>query len=157
LRLREQYHLTFSAIDDFTASSFTERQTLYQSLCELIWDPANFGIEVPEGYERQPTDAPERRQRYYGVSLKDLLDSGLLSSGQALLGTRNGVTCAATVTSDGQVELGDGRREESPSTAGAAALGTRACNGWHFWQTVTPRGLVRLSRVRDDYLERQRR
>ena len=26
----------------------------------------------------------------------------------------------------------------------------------HFWQTDTQRGLVRLSRVRDDYLERQR-
>ena len=39
--------------------------------------------------------------------------------------------------------------------AGAAALGVKACNGWHFWQTDTPRWLVRLSRVRDDHLERQ--
>ena len=45
---------------------------------------------------------------------------------------------------------------ESPSSAGAAALRVQACNGWHFWQTDTPRGPVRLSRVREDLLERQR-
>jgi uncharacterized protein with ParB-like and HNH nuclease domain len=156
LRLREQYALTFSAIDDFTTSSFADRQSLYESLCELIWDPVNFGIEVPEGYERPPTDAQERQQRYYGVTIKNLLDANLLQPGQRLVGRRNGVTCTASVTLDGQIELEDGRREDSPSTAGAAALGTRACNGWHFWQTDTARGLVRLTRVRDDFLERQR-
>lgn len=157
LRLCEEHALPFSPIEDFTSLSFGERQALYQSLCELIWNPGNFGIEVPEDFE-QPVALQERQQqRYYGVSLKDLLDAGLLTSGQALVGTRNGVTCAAVVTSDGQVELDDGRREESPSTAGAAALGTRACNGWHFWQTASPHGLVRLTRVRDEYLERQRR
>jgi hypothetical protein len=139
------------------SSSFGERQMLYRSLCELIWNPSNFGIEVPEDFERPAVNTQEKQQRYYGVSLKNLLDAGLLSPGQSLTGTRNGVTCSATVTADGEVELEDGRREESPSTAGAAALGTHACNGWHFWQTETPRGLVRLTRVRDDYLERQRR
>jgi uncharacterized protein with ParB-like and HNH nuclease domain len=157
LRLREERALPFSPIDDFMSSSFGERQMLYRSLCELIWNPSNFGIEVPEDFERPAVNTQEKQQRYYGVSLKNLLDAGLLSPGQSLTGTRNGVTCSATVTADGEVELEDGRREESPSTAGAAALGTHACNGWHFWQTETPRGLVRLTRVRDDYLERQRR
>jgi hypothetical protein len=158
LRLRDERSLPFAPIpDEFTVASFGERQALYQRLCELIWDPSNFGIEVPEDFERPAAATQEKQQRYYGVSLKDLLDAGLLRPGQALVGTRNGVTCAATVTADGHVELDDGRQEESPSTAGAAALGTQACNGWHFWQTETPRGLVRLTRVRDDYLERQRR
>jgi modification methylase len=107
-------------------------------------------------FER-PAAVTQEKQRHYGVSLKDLLDAGLLRPGQALVGTRNGVTYSGIVTADGHVELEDGRSEESPSTAGAAALGTQACNGWHFWQTDTPRGLVRLTRVRDDYLERQRR
>jgi hypothetical protein len=157
LRLRDETALPFSPIDDFAVSSFGERQTLYQSLCELIWDPSNFGIEVPVNFERPATATQEKRQRYYGVTLKDLVEAELLTSGQPLVGTRNGVTCTATVTADGEVELEDGRREESPSTAGAAALGTQACNGWHFWQTETPRGLVRLTRVRDEYLERKRR
>ena len=156
LHVRDECNLPLAPItQEFTVSSFAERQSLYRQLCELIWDPGNFGIEVPDDFER-PVRQERQQQRYYGVSLKDLVDSGLLHAGQRLVGNRNGVTCSATVTADGQVELEDGRREESPSTAGAAALGTKACNGWHFWQTETPRGVVRLTRVRDDYLERRR-
>jgi hypothetical protein len=154
LRLRDERELPFVAIpDEFTVESFTSRQGLYRRLCECIWDPSNFGIDVSDA----PAPATvQEKQRYYGVSVKDLLDAGMLAPGQALVGTRNGVRCSATVLADGQVELEDGRREESPSTAGAAALDTKACNGWHFWQTETPRGFVRLTRIRDDYLERRR-
>ena len=122
----------------------------------MIWDPSNFGLDVPEDYKPPTAGGEERQQRYYGVSLKNLLEAGLLQPGQRIVGNRTGVMCEATVTADGQVELEDGRREDSPSTAGAAALGTKSCNGWHFWQTDTPRGMVRLTRVRDDYLERRR-
>lgn len=155
LRLRDERDLPFVPIpEDFTVDSFATRQVLYQRLCELIWDPSNFGIDVTNAPERPV--APEKPQRFYGVSLKDLLDAGMLVPGQALVGTRNGVTCSATVMTDGQIELEDGRREESPSTAGAAALATKACNGWYFWQADTSRGLLRLTRIRDDYLERRR-
>ena len=157
LRLREKYSLPFSPIDDFTIASFGERQALYQCLCELIWSPENCGIEVPLDFERPASNVQEGPQRYYGVRLKDLLDAGLLQPGQAIVGMRNAVTCTATITSDGHVLMADGRQFESPSMAGAAALGTQSCNGWHFWQTETPRGLARLTRVRDEYLERQHR
>lgn len=155
LHLRDEYKLPFAPIaNEFTAASFAQRQELYRRLCELIWDPAPLGIAVPMDLERPVTE--ERQQRYYGVTMKDLLVVGLLHHGQRLLGESNGSTYSATVREDGRVELEDGRVEESPSKAGAAALGVKACNGWHFWQTDTPRGLVRLSRLRDDYLERQR-
>jgi hypothetical protein len=147
--------LPFAPIpDEFTVASFAQRQELYWKLCQLIWDPANLGIEAPSHVDRPTTE--ERQQRYYGVTVKDLLAAGLLRQGQQLVGGRNGSSCSAIVRGDGRIQLEDGRVEESPSKAGAAALGVKACNGWHFWQTDTPRGLVRLSRVRDDYLERQR-
>jgi hypothetical protein len=154
LRLRDEYKLPFAPIPgQFTAASFAQRQELYRRLCELIWDPARLGIEISADLRRPVT---EERQRFYGVTVKDLLTVGLLRQGQQLVGERNGATCSATVRADGRVELDDGRLEESPSKAGAAALSVKACNGWTFWQTDTPRGLVRLSRVRDEYLERQR-
>jgi Restriction Enzyme Adenine Methylase Associated/Protein of unknown function (DUF1524) len=156
LRLRDQYSLAFSPIPgDFTVLSFSEREELYRQLCEIIWNPGDFGIEFSDMLERTP--AQDRQQRYYGVTVKDLVDAGLLHPGQRLTGTRNDVARTATVTADGEIELEDGRREGSPSTAGAAALGATACNGWHFWWADTPRGLVRLTRVRDDFLERERR
>jgi hypothetical protein len=101
---------------------------------------------VPGDAER-PT-GEEQRKRHYGVTVKDLLDAGLLHGGQGLVGVRSGVTYSATLTADGRVELPDDHVEESPSMAGAVALGIKACNGWTFWQTETPRGRARLSRVR---------
>jgi len=155
LSLKKEHDLAFSPIiDEFTISSFAERQSLYEQLCELIWEPSHYGLEVPSGLK--PSGFEEKQQRYFGVSLKDLLDAGALHSGQQLTGNRNGVIYSANVTQDGEIELEDGRREESPSKAGAAALGGRSCNGWYFWQADTARGLVRLTRIRDDYLERQR-
>lgn len=140
LRLRDEHGLAFLAIpDDFTVASFAERQAVYQKLCEVIWDPANFGIEVPQDVDTPAANA--NRPRYYGLSVKDLLDAGLVHPGQRLVGTRNAVSRSATITAEGQIELEDGRREESPSMSGATALGIRACNGWHFWQTDGPTGL----------------
>jgi uncharacterized protein with ParB-like and HNH nuclease domain len=155
LRVRDEFDLPLSpVVDNFAVEAFTARQKLYQRLCQIIWDPAQYGMDVPDDVARP--SAEDIQHRFYGVSLRDLLDAGLLRSGQALVGIRNGVSCAATVTSDGQVELEDGTREESPSTAGAKALNTTSCNGWNFWQTDTSRGRVRLTRIRDDFIEHHR-
>ena len=141
LRLRDEHALPFSPIDDFTASSFGERQALYQRLCDLIWDPSNFGIEVPEDFERTAAATQEKQQRYYGVSLKDLLDAGLLRPGQALVGTRNGVTCAATSRLTGRSNWRTGHErslrpqqarplsERGPATVGTSGKRTPR-EGW---------------------------
>jgi hypothetical protein len=155
LRMRDEFDLPFSpVVGTFTVEDFTARQKLYQRLCQIIWDPAQYGIDVPNDVDRP--SAEDIQQRYYGVSLRDLLNGGLLRSGQPLVGIRNGVSYAATVATDGQIALEDGTREESPSTAGAKVLNTASCNGWSFWQTDTSRGRVRLARIRDDFIEHRR-
>lgn len=155
LRVRDEFQLPFAPVmETFTIEDFAARQLIYSRLCEIIWDPAQYGLEVPEAVERSETF--DRQQRYYGVTLRDLLDADLLRPGQALVGIRNGVTHDATLTAEGRIELADGTREESPSTAGMAALKVGACNGWHFWQADTSRGRVRLTRIRDDFIERRR-
>jgi hypothetical protein len=154
LSLASNLDLPFSPVpDDFTVESFRDRQVLYRSLCEVVWNPANFGLEAPEQSEHRVTGG---QQRYYGVTVRQLVDAQLLRPGQRLVGSQSGKTFSATVTADGHLELPDGVFCESPSTAGATVLGTRSCNGWHFWQTESPRGLVRLSRIRDDLLEQHR-
>ncbi|UQU64899.1 DUF262 domain-containing protein [Couchioplanes caeruleus] len=154
LRTRAAHGLPFAPVPEFTVSSFSERQELYRRLCEVVWDSSRLGIDVPDNVARLTEE--QQPKRHYGVTLKDLLAAGLLRDRQALVGVRSGVTYNATVTAEGRVELDDGHLEESPSTAGAAVLGAKSCNGWTFWQTDTVRGLVRLSRVRDEYLERRR-
>jgi hypothetical protein len=154
LHLANESGLPFTPImGDFTVDSFTQRQTLYKRLCEVVWDPTSFGLNVPDRPDRSDDD---ERQRYYGVTIEDLLTAGLLRAGQTLNGERNGQQCTATVTGDGKIALSDGQVYETPSNAGAAALGVRACNGWRFWGTETSRGWVRLTRLRDEFLERRR-
>jgi uncharacterized protein with ParB-like and HNH nuclease domain len=138
---------------EFTVESFRQRETLYERICEAVWDPGALGLNVPE---RPDTAERADRQRHYGVTLGDLLAAGLLRAGQTLSGDRNGVQRTSTVTSDGKIALPDGQIFETPSNAGAAALDVRACNGWHFWGIETARGWVRLTRVRDEFLERHR-
>jgi uncharacterized protein with ParB-like and HNH nuclease domain len=154
LNMMRTYAVPFESIpDEFTVRAFATRQALYERLCELVWDPVNFGLDIPHNGPRVTSQEPQH-QRYYGITLGDLLKAGLLRANQPLVGVRGGATAAASVTADGHVRLEDGRLEESPSTAGAAALGTKSCNGWYFWQTDTPRGRVRLTRIRDEYLAR---
>jgi hypothetical protein len=154
LRLVSDFGLPFEPVmADFTAISSAKRQELYQRMCEIIWDPASYGLNIPD---QVAVPRAFDKQRYYGVSLNDLLASELLRPGQAVQGARGGVVRAGTVTAGGEIALPDGRVFESPSSAAAAALGVSKCNGWWFWQTETPRGLVRLSRIREDLLERRR-
>jgi hypothetical protein len=139
--------------DDFTVGSFQDRQTLYQRLCETIWAAANFGLVVSDEATIEPSSD---EKKHYGVTLGELVDASLLRTGQAVQGKRGGVAYHGTITEASEIQLSDGRAFESPSAAGAAALDTQACNGWHFWQAETPQGLVRLSRIREDLLERLR-
>jgi uncharacterized protein with ParB-like and HNH nuclease domain len=154
LRLVSDAQLPFKPISgEFTAESFAQRQALYQRLCELIWDPASFGLTLPEGAYVPPSDG---RQKYIGVTLGDLISAQLIQAEQRLIGTANGRQYSATITPDAKMALEDGRMFDSPSKAGAAALEASACNGWHFWGLETSRGWVRLSRLRDQFLERRR-
>jgi hypothetical protein len=134
--------------DDFTPADIKQRQALYQAMCERIWDPANLGVTVPD----HPTAEPSS-QRYYGVSFRQLVAARLVGPGAILTGSRSGLQRTAAVTADGRIRLDDGTEFESPSAAACAALHVRSWNGWDFWRVVTANGPVRLSRIRQDYLQ----
>jgi hypothetical protein len=106
LRVREEYALPFRPIPPpFTIDSFTQRQAAFQRLCEVIWDPRALGLSLPD----QPvSEAVREKQRYYGISLRQLVDVGLLHAGQDLHGTRNGETVRATLTSAAAIKLPNG-------------------------------------------------
>jgi uncharacterized protein with ParB-like and HNH nuclease domain len=154
-RLMTEFDLPFRPTGDesFTIDDCSDRQRLYQRLCEAIWDPGIYGLVVADS---KGETAAQAKQNYFGVSLRDLVTAELLHDGQELKGSRNGVDFLGTVTGSGEIVLSDGKAYENPSKAGAAALGIQVCNGWYVWQIETPRGWVRLSRVREDLLERRR-
>ncbi|MFH9298227.1 CBS domain-containing protein [Streptomyces sp. NPDC017520] len=86
------------------------------------------------------TDEPLGRASYLfegrRVLVSDLVDAGLLNAGTQLAfrQRRSKETHLARVTADGRIELGDGRRFKSPSTAAAAATGRGPYDGWTAWE-----------------------
>jgi hypothetical protein len=130
-----------------------QRARLYRAICERVWDPMVVGIPVDQAAEPSPVVAG---QKYFGITIVELLEARLIEPGTRLVGTRAGSSLNATVNADGSIELPDGSSYSSPSSAGAAALGAVSCNGWDFWRAELPRGAQRLSRLRQNLLERRR-
>lgn len=91
---------------------------------------------VPEGHSnagrRVGNDAST-------LSVKYLLDAGLLQVGQELIPNRAGYEGKrATITEDGHLVV-DGKTYETPSGAGRAVL-RRSINGWWFWRVGSSTG-----------------
>src|SRR5512140_2846954 len=80
-----------------------------------------------------PTSRPQRAFRRSGVMP---LDNRNLEPGTVLVARYKGQdrTCEVVQTEDGlRYRLDDGSEHKSPSSAGKAAMGGVACNGWRFW------------------------
>lgn len=127
--------------------------------CDLAESPAQ---RSPSGRRRRRTigmgaTVPEQKKAYVGVSLKDLVDHGLLKTPLRLSNHYKGRDLEATLHKDGTVEF-QGKRYTSCSTAADAARrtvigGTPHTNGWTFWQFHDDAGqLVPLGRMRKEYL-----
>ena len=151
-RLADERKLPFQPPpEDFPTSAIQQRQSLYEALCATIWDPAALGLAVPDLSES--ATAAESAQRHYGVSFRQLVVAGLVAPGASLTGSRSGQQVTASATAEGRIRLDNRDEFDTPSAAAISALHIRACNGWDFWQVSTPNGPVRLSRVRQDYLQ----
>jgi Restriction Enzyme Adenine Methylase Associated/Protein of unknown function (DUF1524) len=151
-RLADERDLPFEPHPaEFDAAVIEQRQSLYEALCATIWDPASLGLSVPDR-SMADTDGTSA-QRRYGVSFRQLVEAGLITPGTSLTGTRTGQQVTASVTAEGRIRLDDGGEFDAPSAAAIAALHVRSWNGWDFWRVSLPNGPVRLSRIRQDYLQ----
>lgn len=134
----------------FTKQSSAERTDLYRSLAQSIWAPERViedsnldpedvferADEIREGLEPDEGPGKKRRQRAdLRIGMSDLLEAGLLSEGDTLVGRRPGVDKAATaiVLGDGDIRLESGDQFGALSSA-AMSLGLGVViNGWTFW------------------------
>jgi hypothetical protein len=136
-RLLDRYRLPFKPYPQaFDETAINERQKLYRLLCDLVWEPARYGVRVPAAATR-PAIAPGRRS--FNVSVRLLVQHGLVPSGSTLIGTYAGSDYRASVDADGRF-LVEGETYGSPSAAAAAVLDRRSVAGWTFWRLVRPDG-----------------
>ena len=98
-----------------------------------------------------PANKPKYTSRFYGITLEEIVNAGLLSVDTTLV-SANGVWPASSkVASGGQIEL-DGNLYPSPSAAATAVKGG-AVNGWDFWAVETGTGRTTLATLRAQLLE----
>lgn len=93
-----------------------------------------FPADGPEEGGTEAVDATKIEGRR--VRVDDLVEAGLLRSGESLVWERPrlGQTYRATVTGDAEIELEDGRRFRSPSRAAMEAADVPAYDGWYAWR-----------------------
>lgn len=153
-KFRKQYpvgRLFHPYVGNFGAKAVEERQKLYQSLCEMIWDPARLGFQVPK------IDRPERRvarrtRARYDVTIRDLVDNGALRPNEELKGEYRGQNYFAVVQGDGRIKVESGEVFNAPSPAAMFLMDRQACNGWNFWKIRRGSDETTLKAVRDEAL-----
>jgi Restriction Enzyme Adenine Methylase Associated len=94
---------------------------------------------------------------YSGVSLRDLIEAGLLDASARLVWDRpnRGETVRATVVGDGWVRISGGQKFRTPSGAARAAVGGSHVDGWRAWRVGTSDGPT-LGDLRVAYLREGR-
>ena len=105
---------------------------------------------------------PETKQtgdkKHFGVTLKQLLDSGYLSTEDRLEHQRLSDVYQARILRDGSVsaKTEQGWKTFDSLSSAASELigrGDRNRNGWKFWRRINPDGTrVTLATIRDEYL-----
>jgi hypothetical protein len=112
-----------------------------------------FGFAVEEDYA-DPASEETGSTRYYGVSILDLVRSGLLVEGEDIVSLMESIPAKATIGDNGLVYRG---KKGSPSgTAKEAKIqaktGKTIANGWTFWGVYRNSQWISLDEVRGHYL-----
>ncbi len=148
-RFKEKTELPFRCHHEFKKSDFEERQQLYKLICEQVWSPERLGLG---GGSPSAKKSKESRKARYDIDLSDLLNTGLLISGERLRGARSGKEYRAEVTSNGKIRVGNNDVFNTLSGA-AAKLTGQPSNGWTFWQVDRDGEWRELADIRQKYLD----
>lgn len=111
------------------------------------------------GYNTDTTDdlaagaaVPKARStRFYGITVRQLVEAGLMVPGETLTSTYSAWPATAVVAEDGSVVV-KGIPFPSPSKA-AAAVKNGAANGWDSWSVERPIGATSLATIRARWLD----
>jgi predicted type IV restriction endonuclease len=136
--------------------------------CNATFDfpvPKDVDEVVVEKGVRKPKKPGKVQHSFIDVTVKQLIDAGLLHAPTELEREYKGKVLKARIEKDGRVTF-DRETHHSPSLAGAMArasvIGRKtggklpATNGWTFWMTKDGSGqLVMLAELRDRYLANQ--
>ncbi len=94
-----------------------------------------------------------RTSRFYGITLKNVLDDGILTPGTVVVSTNNAWPASGTLNADGTMNVNDTNCPTPSAAANTAKGGVGTANGWEFWATEDPTGKTTLATYRARYLD----
>lgn len=150
----------FEMVTTYEASTPLEpfieaRGRFYCEMAKRIWSLEALGLAPPaEPESAAPGPAVTAKRTRYGVRLKDLVQAGLITAGDRLIGRRRGQLHYARIRPDGDIQTASGCIASAPTKAMEDAVGS-ASNAWAFWQVE--RTHERLDTVRQRYLDQYER
>lgn len=95
-----------------------------------------------------------RTSRFYGITLKQVMEGGLLGAGATVVSTNGAWPASGVVTATGGIEV-NGTKYDAPSAAASAVKGGGAANGWDFWATEDTTGKTTLATLRARYVDQR--
>lgn len=127
--LAEQLAVIGSGSTEVPAANVIEHRS------EHDWNRAD-GAEIVNAVSEETRRRREHLFRGRRVTVRDLVDAGLLRPGMTLVFDRpqTGETLEVTVTRTGRLMLPDGRETRSPSGA-IRELSGKYVDGWYAWRT----------------------
>jgi hypothetical protein len=110
-----------------------------------------YDTETPDDQVAARPAARTRSNRFYGITVKQLLDAGLLTAGETLTSTNSVYPATAALGPNREVRY-NGTAHPSPSNVAGAVRGGLHANGWEFWAAERPAGRVTLATLRARFL-----
>lgn len=98
------------------------------------------------------TTKATRTSRFVGISVKHIIDAGLLAPATPLVSINSLWPASGTANADGSITYG-GTAHPTPSAAAAAVKGTGTVNGWDFWAVEDVAGKTSLATLRARFLD----
>lgn len=111
-----------------------------------------YDTETPDDQVAVRPTGRTRSNRFYGITVKQLLDAGLLTAGETLTSTNGVYPATASLGPDGEVQY-NGTAHPSPSNAARVVRGGLHANGWEFWAVQRSTGRVTLATLRARFLD----
>ena len=138
--------LTEHVDEPWTIERIAERTRMLKDAFIEIWPaPKNHKVIV----------AADGSGRKKPISISDLISAGMLSPGSILTSAWTSIPSrTATVLSDGNIEVDDGKTFGSLSAAGRHVTNMKAVGGWHFWKIGSGDDAKLLDQLRSEFRDR---
>jgi len=122
---------------------------VHAHLFEPLYQPPPKKIIITEVTKEEITTTPTVSKR---VTIKNLIDAGILKVGQVIYGWYRDQRYEARIVRDGKIKLAhNGSEYDSPSAAGTGIL-HYAVDGWTWWHTTKEDGTeCLLAELREEY------